>query len=348
MTIHSAESPRDYNHRTYPSPLARDMHYWRIKQQIDRGAFTVRQIAEHHGYTEGMVRYICQTARQPDLHGLTEQDALAASAAGVPLRVAAHLIATHTTDTTNQQGAAVGLHEKTIRKYRAALYRAGLLHITASVYAQANTHARQQLGRVLRLLRSGQGVCDVMAATGLSKPYIYEMCEPYGGVSHIRDTSQAMSLLQAATLLGIAFDTLRLCIDAGYLVVGRHQRSAPGANDAARTRYCATHVDTTRFWVSRADVFDFLRERAAWPRYSVHTIRDQEFKAYAMLHQRTAGGAWRSRNEIAEMMGIHKETAAKYIKRGWLREWETTIYGRVTYYWHPNGVAIPQWKASRS
>ena len=331
--------------KAFPSALAQQLFYWRIRRALKHDGMTAAELAALYGYSERMIHHIARTATKPDLHGLDEATALAVSAADVPVRVGAHLIVTHRTQTTIQQGQALGLHEKTIRKYRSSLYRAGLLDQAASVYTQRLERSRMQTERVVRLLRSGQGVTDVMEATGLSKLFIYELCEAHGGVAALRASSGIISLAAAATLLGMSFDALRQCVDLGYLIVGRHAWNVPGATDGARTRYRKTHTDRSRFCVTRADLYDFLRERYAWPRYSVHTIADPDLKQYAALQQRTAGGVWRSRNELAHMAGVHEDTAALAIKRGWLTGWEQTIFGRVTFYWHPNGVVVPTMKA---
>lgn len=322
----------------YPSPLARQLQHWRIKQVYQRGEVrTYVELGARFGYTESMARKIVRYAQPPDLHGLDEQTALRASAAGVPLRAAARLIATHAEGTIAEQAAALSVSIGVVKNYRLDLLRAGLLDKDAGRRAQEYQRKRQQHERVVRLVREGFPRTDVAEMTEVGHWTIQHVVVARGHTAAIREGEPCYTLTQAKDLLGIDDKTLIGCIRDGYLFDPRPK--AFGNRGTPKKRQQNKH-----YCFKRADLYDFLRQRGAWPRYSIATIRDAELRRFAEQQQAAAGGCWRSAAECGRLVGIGASASAQRVRQGWLRGRETTTHGRIVYYWFTTGEPIPPFR----
>jgi hypothetical protein len=324
--------------KRFPSVLHRQCFQWRIRRALECGAATEAQIAAQYGYTPRMVRYIRFTAQQPDLHGLDEATALAASVAGVPVKTAAYLLATYATTPAADQAEALRLTINGVWTYRKRLLAAGLLKSEDGLWGKEIARKQGEHDRMARLLRQGLTLAEVAEACECSEWYVRESVLPCGGVEALQAEARCYSLDEASRVLGIPEHTILSCVRLGLLHAPRRERWH------RRGRKPKQH-GPTRYAIRRSDICEFLRNRLAWPRFSLATIADPELKRYAQLQQQAAGGMWRTQGEMARLAGITRSTATEWRKLGWLADWETTTFGQTTFYWHANGRDVPTMKA---
>jgi hypothetical protein len=331
-TAARAAHARAHLHR-YDSILARRLHYWRIRQAFERGAATLAQLASQHHYAVTMIRHIVRTAQQPDLFGLAEATALRASAAKVPPRVAAILLATHATDSAAEQAATLGFTIKAIYTYRRRLRLAGLLNPSAGLHARTQARTRAQRERIAHLLRSGLTRQEVAEICTVSEWYVTDVAARYGGVSALQRAAATYTLAGVAAVMGVGAEAVASWIAAGYLYAPRHAPS----RGAKRPHQQATH-----YTIARADLCAFLRERQAWPRWGPAAITDPDLRRYAELQRAAAGGCWRTAVELGALIGLTPSCAYERARRGWLADWEQVRWGRAVFYWHPTGRVMEE------
>lgn len=318
--------------RSWPSQLARQMHYWQIKQHAIRGTASYDDLAAHYGISEKMVRYIVRTAEQPDLCGFDEPTALTISAAYVPLATARLLVDTHATATLAEQATLLNITQAATKSHRRRLTIIGVIDPNDSRLARIIAQKQAQEQRVVRLFIQGLTRKEVAEACEISEWYAHELADKHGGVKTLQERTSRLTLKETADLLGCHRDALADIIHDGYWQPARRE---------SRVRKGRRFVQTgTRFSISRADICELLRCRPTWMRLSPATIRDPELRHYAEMQRAAAGGCWRTLPELAQLAGISRDTAWKWRKRGWLADWETMQWCQTTWYWHCNGVVL--------
>lgn len=316
-------------------PLQDRITRWDYRRRYERGEATIAQLAVLYGYPPSTMHYIVHTTTEPDLYGLDLDTALKASSVRVPLDRVAYFLATQHTHTLRQQVEETGLCLNIVRRCRYQLGRVGLLDHSASVWEQTRRQRRQKQARIVRLLQQGLTRKEVAEACETTVDYVHTVAASHGGVTALQAHLELYSELDVIRLLGMTRQAVAASIADGLLNAPRVERWQLRGNKKKK------HAPT-RYTIRRADICAFLRNRKGWPRLSLALITDPDLKRYTTLQQQTAGGAWRSQDELALLAGINRRRVWEWRKAGWLEGWDTTTYGRAIFFWQPNGVELPK------
>lgn len=307
----------------------------RVYHLFHQGAGGINALARAVGLPRQTVRRLVDI--EPNMHGLDLDTARRCRDAQVPYSAAAYLIASHATATIKEQAAHLGTTRKTIDTYRVRLTRAGLLNADEGLRAQSILRKQGERDRIIRLLKTGITVAEVAEACEASTTLVRRVAALYGGVEALQSSARRLTLRAVAGLFSLDEGQFREIVQLGYLNAPRREATrGVGRNYKKRA---------TIHTIAMSDVYDFIRVKDAWPRYSLSMITDPELRRYAALQRSAAGGVWRSFGELCDLADISKGTGYTWLKKGWLTGWERVRYARIVYYWHRTGVDVPRWKA---
>lgn len=252
----------------------------------------------------------------------------------IPDRVASYLIATHRTHRPDAQAAALGVCLDTVWRYKALLYRAGLLRREDRATMRPRTASEVQ--RAVQLARQGMLGREIAEALGRTEHDVSEWLAPYGGLYTLRAAGGDawLSLQACAQLLGVHTSAVRRWVEAGAIVAGR-------TKDAPKGRKRRNPGVKGGFYqITRAALCDFLRDRRWWMEYTPSTIADADLRRLSTVVRHAANGRWEKLRPFAGRCS--SGAYARWRGCGWPGPaWEVVRSGTVDMVWLPQGTAPP-------
>lgn len=215
------------------------------------------------------------------------------------------------------QAKRLGLSPNTIRAYRSAMIRSGLLQPKIRSATPADE------ARIARLAARGLSVRGITERVGLGRVQVSEV------LRSVDRTGERWGLKALVALFGVSDEAVRAWRDAGWLAL------TPARGDE--------YVKGVAQVASRDELRRFIHVREAWPSYSPALIVDEELRALALQVRRLAGGEWLSLTEIACRASIGVEAVPKRMRHGWLADWPQTRCGRARFVWVPTGAEMPEY-----
>lgn len=217
-----------------------------------------------------------------------------------------------------EQAMRLDLARTTIKTYRSALIRAGLLQ------PRARQATPEDIARMRRLADQGLSLAGIAERIGISTEQCWRVMRREG----IARGREVWNLGAIARLFDVSRDATEQWRDAGWLTL------TPARGDEFQRGIPQR--------ATRADLVRFVHERAAWPSYSPSRIADSALCELAEAARRHAGGAWVPLADVAERAGIVAHAVRKRATTtDWLAGWEWTQIGRAWYLWWPNGATLP-------
>jgi lambda repressor-like predicted transcriptional regulator len=218
-----------------------------------------------------------------------------------------------------QQAEQLGLAPTTIRNYRSALIKVGLLP------PMRRSAVPEDVERIRRLIQRGMSLAGVAERVGISTDTCWRIMRRH----KIARTAEVWSGREIMALFGVHRRTLVHWRNEGWLALlqTRGDQFTSGAPQRA----------------TRDDLVRFLHVREAWPAYVPNLITDPALRALALQVRRVAGGEWVGLKELAARARLSIDATAKRLRKGWLGAWPQTLHGRERFVWWPAGAPLPEY-----
>lgn len=238
------------------------------------------------------------------------------------------LVWTHSNLSKIAQAEVLGVTRGVVKQRRRHLYDAGRIDPNDRAYRPPITDAAAE--SIRRLYAAGYSRESIVALQQASE-YRVDTSLYRRGPRPAR--AEYFGKSQVAELFGVTRFIVDEWIALGWLPCAKSQPE----------RRSSWHR-----WL-RADLAEFIRNRATWVAYHERQITDPELRRLAELERAQAGGRWVTRKEIAHALGVTPSTIKHYASElGYLADWPTTTtYGKTFYYWLRDGEPLPPLPTAR-
>lgn len=237
----------------------------------------------------------------------------------IPEPTRAALIAMERTP-IREQAESLGLAYTTVKQYRSAMIKAGLVRPLTKCATAADVR------RLRVLAANGYGIAGAAQCLEMSDSQVAELASRH----KIRFGHGWWHLTGLESLMGVSEDAITHWRAREWLT--------PQASSEPRGKRHGYRGIYLR--VNHRDLVAFLSIREAWMTYAPEGIQDAELRRIAQMYRDTAGGRWVSAKELAGMAYLHITSLRKRLARGW-PGWEMARYGRMRFFWMPTGAALP-------
>lgn len=227
-----------------------------------------------------------------------------------------------------EQAKQLGLSLTTVKTYRSALIRAGLLHPAP----RPDAVSASDIARIRRLAALGYSHRGIAECVGISPRWVTELAQQHG-IYVGKEKRGVWTMTGLEALFDVPDSVVELWRVRGWL----HPHTSLPGREGSHGVY---------LYVDRASLQSFIREeRAAWLTYRPEALADEQLRALAIRVRELAGGRWVHSTEVAERAGFNKiATVWKRCSLGWLDGWEWVSIGRSRYLWWPDGAELPPYE----